>query len=91
MGEGVSQGFRSILWLEPFGTRRVCCRCNALLLEDDFRDNDTSLRGDGDRGGIALGRGLKVACCGDVLDISERGGTLGDVAFGDCDSGMPLA
>ena len=62
-----------------------------MLLDDDFRDNDTSLRGDGGRGTIALGTGLKVACCGDVVDTTEGEGALKGVDFGDCDSGIPLA
>lgn len=80
------------MWAEIFETRRVCCLGETLLLKDDFRDNDPSLRGDEGRGGTALGMGLKVACSGDVVvDNIEGEGVLRDGDFGDSGSGIPLA
>lgn len=77
--------------MEPTETRPVCCLGKTLLLEDDFRDNVPSLRGDEGRGGTALGTELKVACGGDFVDTSEGEGTLKGAGFGGCDSGVPLA
>lgn len=91
LGDAVSRGFSSSRWTGSIEARRVCCLDETLLLEDDCRNNDPSLRGDEGRGGTALGTGLKFACGGDVVDTNEGKGRLKGAGLDGCDSGVPLA